>query len=272
MSITVNTNLPSLASQRQAENSTNSIRKDFERLASGKRINSASDDAAGLAIALDLLSDAGTRGVASRNISDGVSLASIADSALASTTDITTRMSELATQAANGTLSGSQRQALNNEYQELSRELDRIAQTTTFNDQQLLSGNSSFSLQAGVDGQKTSQINLSLPGVSSSSLGLTSDLLSQESARAAIEEVDLAIDSLTSSRGEIGATVSRLETAFENIKTAELGERDAASRIQDADVAQESSNLVADRIRQQISTAIQGQANGAPAIAMKLLG
>ena len=271
MSISINTNIPSLQSQRHSEGASSAMRKDFEKLSSGKRINKASDDPAGLAIAMDLLADASTSVVATRNISDGVSMAAIADSALSTSSDVTTRMAELATQAANGTLSDSQRSQLNNEYQQLSQELNRVSQTTSFNGQQLLSGGNEISLQVGTNGNTASQISMKFADISSGGLGLVSNISTQESARAAIEEVKVAQETLSETRGGLGASVSRLEAAFENLKATELGERDAASRIQDADIAQQSSNLVADRIRQQMSVSVTAQANASPAAAMQLL-
>ena len=183
MSLTINSNVSSLQTQRQLGNRTEALEKNFERLSSGKRVNRASDDPAGLAVALSILAEADTGVVAARNISDGVSALSIADGALQSSSDILTRLGELSTQAANGTLSAEQRSALNNEYQALKSELDRIASTTEFNDQALLSGSSTINLQAGTDGSENSQLGVNLPGVSASSLGLADNILTQENAR-----------------------------------------------------------------------------------------
>ena len=272
MSITINTNISSLQANRELNKQASELTKHFDKLSSGLRIARASDDPAGLAIAMDLLANADTGAVASRNISDGVSLTSIADGALESATDITDRMSELAAQAANGTLSDQQRGALNNEYQQLQSELDRIAGSTEFNGVKLLEENSTVSIQAGTDSSSNSQMMLSLPSVSSSNLGLPTSIATQNSAQQALEGISAARDTLTSARGAIGAVTSRLETAFENVKTQELGQREAASRIRDADVAQESSGLVASRIREQISGAISAQTNQTPSLALQLLG
>lgn len=258
-------NINSSTINRNLNNATSKINRDFETIASGKRINRASDDPAGLAIAEQLLAAAQTNAVAARNISDGVSVANIAEGGLESAGNITSRLSELAQQSANGTLSDSQRAALNNEYQSLQSELDRIAQTTQFNGQQLLSGSSNLGLQAGTDGSVNSQINLSLPGVSSSSLGLSADISTQEGARQALEQSKAATESIAQARGSIGATVSRLDTAYESVKTSEVNQREAESRIRDADYAEATARLVRNRIAQQADVALAAQSNNTSA-------
>lgn len=272
MSITINSNISSLRTGRQLNKRTASINRNFEKLSSGLEITKASDNPAGLAIALDLLSTADTSTVAARNISDGVSVANIAEGGLTSASDITTRLNELAVQSANGTLSAEQRTALNNEFQALTSELDRIAQTTTFNGQQLLSADSSISIQAGTEGGSDSQVAVNLPGVSSTSLGITADISTQSGAQAAIDQTKAATQTLASARGEIGASVNRLSSAFENIKTSEVNQREAASRILDVDVAKETAQLTANKIGQQAAVAVKAQANILPQLALRLLG
>ncbi len=162
---TFNSNIPALSVQRRLGESTAGLRRSYERLATGLRINRASDDAAGLAIADTLRSDIRLYGQALRNMNDGLSMLNIAESSVDSQTNIIQRLAELAEQSANGTLSFSQRRALNLEYVSLAREYARLAQTTTFNGQQLLMadrpGNvSSFSLQVGLTGALTSRIDV----------------------------------------------------------------------------------------------------------------
>lgn len=272
MSLTINTNISALRTDRQLSQRTSALQNNFQTLSSGRRINNASDDPAGLAIALELLATADTEAVAARNISDGVSIANIADSALGTASDITTRLNELAVQSSNGTLSSDQRAALNNEFQQLTSELNRISQTTEFNGQQLLSSDSSISIQAGTSGGSESQIRVDLPGVSSNSLGITADISTQAGAQEAIEQTKNATQTIAASRGSIGASVSRLETSFQNIVTSEINQRAAASRILDADVAKEAADLVANRIGQEAGLAIKAQANAGPGLALRLLG
>jgi flagellin len=241
---------------RILQNNTNNLQNNFKKLSSGLRVNSASDDAAGLAVATELLTSAKIDDTGSRNISDALSAANIAEGAIGSASDITTRLNELATQASNGTLSGAQRDALNQEYQALSGELDRISQTTQFNGNQLLDGSTQIGVQAG-----QSELSIKFPGVSASGLGLASNLLTQESAKAALDESKAATETLASSRGEIGASVARLDTAFENIRSSSVASQSAASQILDADFAEVSSKLAANKISQQASVAINAQAN-----------
>lgn len=271
MAFSINDNIPSKQVDRQLHKRQEGLNSSLEKLASGKRINRAADDPAGLAVALDLLAVADTAAVATRNISDGVSAASIADGAIQSASDITVRLSELAQQSANGTLSAEQRTSLNNEYQQLTAELDRISATTEFNGQKLLSQSSTINIQAGTDGSSDSRIAIALPGVSSSSLGLTADISTADGARQAVEQTRSAQQSLAKSRGEIGSGVSRLTEAYENLRSGEVSNREAASRILDADVADESAKSIANQIGLQSGVAIKVQANQLPQLALNLL-
>lgn len=270
MSISINSNLSSLNNQRQLNKASTSLRDAFNKLSSGKRINKAADDAAGAQIAAALQAEQASSGVAARNISDAVSQLSVADGALQSSANITTRLNELSTQAANGTLSDSQRAALNDEFQALTSELDRINQSTEFNGQQVLG--STTSVQSGTDGSANSQTEVVVGDVSASGLSLDSlDISTQAGAQAAVDATKTAVESIASSRGQIGAAESRLASAFENIQTREIGVAEARSRIEDADIASESANLVASRIRQQASAAVGAQSNLQPEIALRLL-
>lgn len=251
---------------RILQQNTNNLNNNFKKLSSGLRINSAADDAAGLAVATELLTSAKIDDQGSRNISDALSASNIAEGAIGSASDITGRLNELATQASNGTLSASQRSSLNNEYQALTQELDRISQTTEFNGVQLLNGSTQIGVQAG-----QSELAINFPGVSASKLGLASDLSSQESARAALDESKAAIESLAGARGDIGSSVSRLDTAYENIRSSSVASKSAASQILDADFAEVSSKLAASKIGQQSSVAINAQANLQAQNVLKLL-
>jgi len=273
MALKINNTADSLSNIRNLGRATADVNKANERLSSGKRINRASDDPAGAAIAAQLAAGAEVSAVAARNVSDGVSIANIADGALESASDITTRLSELATQASNGTLSDTQRFSLNQEFQSLKSELDRISSTTEFNGQQLLSGSgSSFDLQVGNDGSANSQIQLRTVAVSSSSLGLGStDISTQAGAQAALTQAKAASDVVSQTRGEIGSVVSRLDTAYNNIKSSEVNNREAEDRISSADVAQEKANQVRGLILQKGNVGLQAQANSNAANVLNLL-
>ena len=271
MASTINSNIPSLKVDRTLKQKTDALAKNFEQLSSGKRINKSSDDPAGAAIVAALTAEGAAGGAAVRNISDGSSLADIADGGLQTASDITGRLSELATQSANGTLSDSQRASLQGEANALVAELDRISATTQFNGQQLLSG-SSTTIQAGTDGGSDSQISLSLPAVSSSGLSLNSfDISTAASAQAALTSAKAASATISDARGEVGATQSRLEEALSALQVKNENTASSRSRIEDVDVAAAAASLVANRIGQQAGIAVKAQANQQPANLLALL-
>jgi flagellin len=286
MAITVNTNVAALNAQRRLSNSTGDLRQSFERLSSGLRIVRARDDAAGLAIADTLRADSRIASVAIRNANDGISLVSIADGALDQMSSVLTRMAELAEQAANGTLGSPQRSALGQEFSALASEIQRIAETTIFNDLLLLSGGASVSLQVGFDSSANSQIAFNGVDGTLESVGLaakgskallfslngSSTLEAQVAARSSLDAVKLAINSLTTSRGTLGAAESRLSVAITNLSVSRENFNAAESQIRDVDVAQEAANLTRLNILQQAGAAVLAQANQQPSLALSLIG
>ena len=280
MAITINTNIAALNAQRRLGASTQALNKTFERLSSGLRITRASDDAAGLAIADSLRADQKIASVAIRNASDGISLISIADGALNEIGNVLARMTELAEQSANGTLSASQRSALQQEFGELGSEVSRIANTTTFNNIALLSGSNSIALQVGFDSGANSRITISGVEGTLASLGLASSgsedlnvaVSTVSDARTALDSVKNAISSLTTNRGTLGSVDSRLNTAIANLAVARENFAAAESRIRDVDVAAEAAELTRVNILQQAGSSILAQANQQPALALALLG
>jgi flagellin len=286
MAITVNTNIASLNAQRRLGSSTNDLRQSYERLSSGLRIVRARDDAAGLAIADALRADSRIASVAIRNANDGISLVSIADGALDQMSSVLTRMAELAEQSANGTLGTAQRSALSQEFVALGSEIQRIAETTTFNGLLLLSGGASVSLQVGFDSSANSQVAFNGVDGTLESIGLASKggkqlifslndsastVSAQVSARSALDAVKLAISSLTTSRGTLGAAESRLSVAITNLSVARENFKAAESQIRDVDVAEEAANLTRLNILQQAGASVLAQANQQPSLALSLL-
>ncbi len=285
MPITIGSNIASLKAQRTLNQSSDRLSRVYEKLSSGQRINRASDDAAGLAIADALKADSRIASVAIRNANDGISTIAIADSALNEISNVLARLGELAEQSANGTFSNAQRSALNNEFVALGSEIERIATTTTFNGVRLLSGNSQIVLQVGFDSGSTSQI--ALTGVSGTlqTLGLattgtsvlsysvihTSVDFSQTAARAALDAVKNAITTIGQTRGNLGAAESRLNVAVNNLSVARENFTAAESRIRDADVAAEAAELTRLTILQQAGASILSQANQGPSLALSLL-
>ncbi len=285
MPITINSNLASLRGQRLLTASSDQLTNVFARLSSGQRINKPSDDAAGLSIAESLKANQRVAGVAIRNAQDGISTITIADGALGQIGQVLARLAELSEQAANGTYSGQQRSAMQNEFVALGSEIERIATTTTFNNVALLSGNSQLVLQVGFDAASTSQIivnrlegtlaGLGLAATGASALtysisGATADV-AQSAARLALEGVNNAITSLTTLRGSLGAVESRLLTAVNNLSVARENFAAAESRIRDIDVAQEAAELTRLNILQQSGAAVLAQANTQPQLALQLL-
>ncbi len=286
MAITIGSNIASLQAQRRLSNASASLGNTYEKLSSGQRINKASDDAAGLAIADALRASQRVTSVAIRNANDGISTIGIADSALSEIGNVLSRLAELATQSANGVFSTSQRSALQNEFTALGSEIERIAVTTEFNGVRLLSGNSELTLQVGFNSGSTSQISytgvqgtlnsLGLAGANSSSLSfsLNGATLSegQSSSRLALDAVNAAIGSLASTRGVLGAAESRLRVAINNLSVARENFASAESRIRDVDVASEAAELTRLGILQQAGAAVLAQANQQPGLALSLLG
>jgi flagellin len=279
MSITIGTNITSLQSQRRLGIASAQLSKTFERLSSGQRINKASDDAAGLAIADQLRADQRIATVAIRNANDGISTIAIADSALSEIGNVLTRLAELAQQSANGTFSQSQREALGNEFLALGSEIQRIAQTTEFNGVKLLSGGGSIDLQVGFDSTSISQIKIENVTGTLFDLGLGTgggvlnySVTTQQGALVALDKVNAAIGSLATTRGNLGASESRLSVAINNLAVARENFAAAESRIRDVDVASEAAELTRLNILQQAGASVLAQANQQPALALSLLG
>ena len=208
-------------------------------------------------------------GQAGRNTADGGSALALADGALSQVSDISTRMSELATQAANGTLSDTQRQSLQQEFSQLREEAQRISATTEFNGTKLLDG-STTTIQVGTDSSSNSQI--ALTGVNASTSTIESlDISTQAGAQAALEAVKTFSQNVSQSRGSIGAVQSRLDSAANFIEDTRVRNAEAEARIRDADIAEEAANNVAARIRVQTSTALSAQANLHASTVLQLL-
>jgi flagellin len=286
MAITIGSNNSSINAQNRLGKSTDALNRVYEKLSSGQRINRASDDAAGLAIAEGLRADARIASVATRNANDGISVIAIADSALSEIGNVLGRLAELAEQSANGTITTTQRSALAAEFTALGSEIERIAKNTEFNGVKLISGGSAISFQVGIKGvDANSQITLNGVQGTLNALGLgntngeltysvnaTSNTLAQDAAKNALDAVKNAITSLTTSRGTLGSTESRLSVAISNLQTARENFLAAEGRIRDVDVASEAAELTRLGILQQAGASILAQANQQPGLALSLLG
>jgi flagellin len=275
MGLRVNTNAASLNAQRNVANVTGRLSSNFRRLATGLRIASAADDAAGLAISERLRSQIRSLDQAGRNANDGISLAQTAEGALNETSNILIRLRELSVQAANGTFSNQDRETLNQEFNSLVSEIDRISQATEFNNIKLLDGSASqinfqvgFGTSASVD-----QISVSLNAALATSLNLSSlSIGSGGSTSSAIATIDTAINTVSSIRGRLGAVQNRLQSTISNLAVQVENLSAANSRIRDVDVARETADLTRNSILQQASISILAQANAQPQSALSLLG
>lgn len=284
MPLSIASNVFSLKAQNSLNKTDKALGDVYERLSSGQRINKASDDTAGLAVSESLNANARIATTAIRNANDGLSLASIADSALGEISTILSRLGELAEQSANGVYTTTQRSALSSEFVSLGSEIERIASTTTFNSLNLLSNSSSVTLQVGLDSSSNSRISISSVVGTLSALGLgssggvltyslndTSTETAQSASTLALNAVSSAISTLTTTRGLIGAVQSRLTVAIDNLTIQRENFQSASSRIRDADIAADAAELVRLQVLQQSGTAILAQANQQPARALELL-
>lgn len=285
MAITVASNSSSDRIQRELSRTTKALSSTYEKLSSGLRINRSADDAAGLALAESLKADTKIAAQAIRNANDGVSLVSIADGALEEIGNVLTRMAELSQQSANGTLTTAQRSSLAAEFVALGSEIHRISHTTEFNQLSLLSGSSDISVQVGFSAGSTSQIVIASVSGTLHSLGLNSGDTAQltysvndastagaqAAATSALTAVRSAINTITTTRGTLGASENRLTSAISNLQSTRENLSAAESRIRDADIAIEAAQLVRLNILQQSGAAVLAQANQQPQLALELL-
>jgi len=286
MGINIRTNLPALVAQRNMGETSNRLNQAYQKLASGLRINRASDDAAGLAIAENLRSDSTIATVAVRNANDGISVISIADQAIGQIGNVLNRLSELAQQSANGVYDNGQRSALQNEFSALTNEIERIALTTKFNGIDLLSGGGNITFQIGFDGSSLSQLTyqginatlqamgLAQAGSSTMTYSISGDTIdqAQSASRNALGAITDAIASINRQRGNLGALESRLQVSISNLQVARENFKAAESQIRDLDVASEAAELTRLNILQQAGAAVLAQANQQPNLALQLLG
>lgn len=267
MALSVNTNVMSLAAQRNLNRTQTGLQTSIERLSSGLRVNSAKDDAAGLAIATRI--DAQVRGlyVAVRNAGDAISLSQTAEGGLSEITNMLQRMRELAVQSANATNSTSDRANLDAEYQALNTEITRQIGATTFNGIAVLNTTSTQTFQVGANATDTIAVNTTALTAAAPAGGVTS----AAAATTAIGAIDTAMTVVTSARATYGAVQNRFQSVINNLQVASENQAAARSRIMDADFAQETANLTRLQILQQAGTAMVAQANQVPSTVLSLL-
>ena len=275
MGLRVNTNSASINAQRNLSSVTDKLGGSFRRLSTGLRISTASDDAAGLAISERLRSQIRSLDQAKRNANDGISLVQTAEGALNEVSSILTRLRELAIQSSNGSVSSQDKETLDEEFQSLVNEVNRIGRSTEFNGIKLLDGSSSsvsfqvgFGTRAGID-----TLAVTLSAALSTTLALQSlDIGSGGATTTAITNIDAAINTISSLRGSLGAVQNRLGSTINNLAIQVENLSAAESRIRDVDVAYETAQLTRNNILQSASISVLSQANSQPQAALQLLG
>ena len=285
MSMIINTNVSSLNAQRNTALTSSSLSTTMQRLSSGLRINSAKDDAAGLAIADRMNTQIRGMNVAVRNAGDAISMAQVAEGGLSAMNDMLQRMRELAIQASNApnsTGTSGDIQKLSNEYSQLSKELTRMMSATQFNGESILRTTNDYTFQVGANAGSENQItigsaDISLEGVAAFSgvaeTGANSALNTTNASGniAVISALDNALSAVNGRRATLGAVQSRFENTISYLRTAVENQSSARSRIMDADFAQETANLSRTQILQQAGTAMIAQANQLPQNVLRLL-
>ena len=284
MSSTINTNIPSMSAQRSLSNTQNSLAVSMARLSSGLRVNSAKDDAAGLAIAERMTAQVRGMNVAVRNANDGISMAQTAEGALGKTGEILQRMRELAVQSSNATNSVSDKASLDSEFGELAKEVQRVFASTTFNGRKIIgsdAGAQIFQVGANTTAENqitvttsnmTTQANLTaVAGTDTTGAGRAVITGDSAAVMGVIGLIDTAINKVSSERSVLGASQSRFESAISYLQISTENQAAARSRIMDADFAIETSNLSRSQILSQAGSAMLAQANQLPQSVLSLI-
>jgi len=291
MAMYINTNVSSLNAQRNLTNTSKSLDTSYTRLASGLRINSAKDDAAGLQISNRLTSQINGLDQGNRNANDGISVAQTAEGAMDEITTMLQRMRTLAQQSANGSNSTDDRTALQSEVDALSSEIDRIASDTTFGGMKLLDGSAGtkFDIQVGADADQTISFSMTafafnIDGMAGTATGAANvstafaagaggiDISTQCAAQNVLGAVDAMIKSVDGKRAELGAVQNRLDSTVRNQSNISENVSAARARVRDADFATETANMTKQNILQQAASSVLAQANQRPQAALSLLG
>jgi flagellin len=266
MSLTVNTNVSAMRAAAALTRTQGSLSQTLQRVSTGLRVTKAADDAAGSAVAMNLSTQARSGRQAIRNANDGISVIQTAEAASKEVLNILDRMRELAVQSASETLDDGERDYIDDEFEQLSGEVERIAQATEFNDLALADGTSpSLTVQVGVTSGTESEVSITLGDLTSSSLGVATtdiDMTAATAAQSAIDTIDTAIDSVNSIRADYGSTQNRLDSSIGNMTAYVESLSSAASQIMDADYAHETSEMTRLQVMQQAGVAALAQAKG----------
>lgn len=277
MGLRISTNIAAMGAQRNLSNSSVEQTKTFNRLASGNRITSAGDDAAGLSISENLRAQIRSYKQAERNANDGISFVQVAEGGMSEVGNILVRLRELSIQAASDTIGDRERGFIDKEYQSLKGEVDRIANSTNFNGTQLLNGGAGkdkLEIQVGTRNNEADRINFDISenDIRVDKIGISGvSALSVSDARDSIDKIDEAIAKVTGARAGLGAMQNKLQSTTNTIAIAKENLSAARSRIADTDVAEEATALAQKQVLQQAGVAVLAQANSTPQLALKLL-
>jgi flagellin len=267
--LSVKNNLMSENTARHLRNAYSSLSTSVERLSSGLRVSSAKDDAAGMAVRELLRADIAVLDQAVRNANDGISMLQAAEGALQVVDNIIVRMSQLAEQAATGTYSASQRGLMDQEYQELILEIDRIANSTDFNDIFMINAATAITIHLG---EAATAISVTGADLTSTGLGLAgTDISTAANADAAVGLLQTAVETKDSTRAAFGYYMNRLESAIQVLEVQKENLQAAESRISDVDVASEMATFTRNQVLAQAGVSMLSQANGIPQMALQLL-
>ena len=275
--LAVMTNSGSLRAMSNLSTTTRALNKTIGRLSSGLRVESAADDAAGLAVTENMRAQMRGYQQAMRNTNDGISILQTAESAYQSISDTLIRMRELAVEAANDSLSNTERGFIDTEFQDLSDEITRISDVTEFNGISLLDGTAgdagTMTFQVGTRNTVNDRITVALDDQDSAALGVAASAVDDRTnAQNAIDEIDLALESLNTDRSVLGSTISSLSTAVTNLSTTVENYGVSMGQIRDADIGAESAEFARFQVLQQAGVAMLSQANALPNLALRLLG
>jgi flagellin len=273
MAINIQTNFAALSAQKNLGQNQKLLAGSFQRLSSGYRVNSAADDAAGLAISESMKSQIRSYTVAQRNASDAQSMAQTAEGALGDVHDIMGRMRELAMQSSNGDLGTTDRGYVNTEFKALQAEVTRIQGSAKFNGKQLINATpATTTFQVGLNNTASDQIKVTFGGVLLTTITAAgTDLSTATGALNALATIDTAIQNVSTARSNFGTAMNRMDFATSNIQTMQLNITAANSRIRDVDVASETASLSRNQVLTQAGTAVLAQANQSPQLALSLL-
>jgi len=280
----INANVNSLIAQNAVNVNARKLSSAMEQLSTGKRINGAQDDAAGLSISQIMTSQIRGLNMAVRNANDGISLLQTADGAMIEQSNMLQRMRELAVQAASDTTTASQKGYMQNEFSALRTEINRIGANTQWNDRPLLDGSGgvagnaatagSYRFQVGTSGAATNNIDVAVPNATSVAGGIFEDIRADDittGATTAITNIDLALKAGNNARSKIGAAINQLTYAADNLTNISMNTAASRSRIEDTDYATASTELARTQIIQQAATAMLAQANQSPQSVLALL-